>query len=76
LARLGSSEAALAGLRRSVESGFYCFALLTRDPWLDPLRGNAEFREITRLAEAKYRDALEAFIRADGNRVLGLRARM
>ncbi len=76
VARLGNTQAALDGLRRAVEGGFYCFALLTRDPWLDLLRSHPEFREITHLAESRYRDALDAFVQADGNRVLGLGARM
>jgi len=72
LARAGNAPSALAMLRRSVEGGFSCFAFATRDPWLEPLRGGEEFRELLRTMEARERQARAAFIEAGGDRVLAL----
>jgi tetratricopeptide (TPR) repeat protein len=62
---------ALAMLRRAVEGGYYLYTFITRDPWLDSLRGNGEFNSIVRLAEAGYRDAAAAFAAAGGEKLLG-----
>ena len=43
LAFLGLVAQALELLRRVVRGGYHCPAALTRDPWLDALRGEAEF---------------------------------
>jgi serine/threonine protein kinase/tetratricopeptide (TPR) repeat protein len=72
LARLGEHQAALAGLRGVVEGGFFCASFLMRDPWLDPLRSGAEFRDILQLADARQRDAAAAFLSAEGDRILGV----
>ena len=71
LARVGEHQAALARLRDVVDGGFFCASFLTRDPWLDPLRSHAEFRDILQHADARQRDALTAFLAAEGDRVLG-----
>jgi serine/threonine protein kinase len=62
---------ALATFSRAVDGGYYCYSFFTHDPWLDPLRGTAEFTGIVRRAEAGYRDAAEAFVAGGGERVLG-----
>jgi tetratricopeptide (TPR) repeat protein len=46
LSYLGESDRALMALSRSVEWGFFCFPAMVSDPWLDPLRGNPEFKRI------------------------------
>ncbi len=74
LARLGDHEEALRQLRRVVEGGFYCASFYTRDPWLDSLRGSAEFRSILQLADTRQREAAAAFLAAEGDRVLGTSA--
>lgn len=74
LAYLGDTERALDHLRQSIEGGFYCFSFLTRDAWLDSLRTSPEFRAILRVAEVRQREALSAFLDAEGLRILGLRA--
>ena len=62
---------ALSMFRRAVEGGYYCHAFITKDPWLDSLRGNAEFNRIVQLAESAYREAANAFTRAGGVMLLG-----
>ena len=69
---LGETDRALDGLQRSVDAGFACFAAMARDPWLDPLRGHPRFAQILRTAEGRHREAAAAFLKAGGNRVLGL----
>ena len=58
-------------LKQSVEGGFDPYGFLLRDPWLDPLRGTAAFDDIMRFAEARVRDAADAFVSAGGEQVLG-----
>ena len=69
---LGETERALDGLQRSVDAGFACFASMARDPWLDPLRGHPRFAQILRTAEGRHREAAAAFLKAGGDRVVGL----
>jgi hypothetical protein len=72
LAYLGDADAAMSLLRTVVEDGFFCVPAFTRDPWLDTLRGTAEFTAIVRRAEARHRQALISFLTAEGDRVLGI----
>jgi hypothetical protein len=62
---------ALAMLRRAVEGGFYCYPFFARDPRLDPLRTKSGFTDVLRTAEAGYRDAVDAFVAAGGEQILG-----
>jgi hypothetical protein len=70
LARI-EHPSALPMLRRAVEGGYYIYTFITRDPWLDALRGSTEFNAIVRLAESGYRDAAAAFATAGGEKLLG-----
>ena len=72
LAYFGDPAAALPVLDRAVEEGFFCFSTMARDPWLDTLRADPAFTKILRHAEARHREALAAFLQADGDRLLGL----
>jgi non-specific serine/threonine protein kinase len=72
LAFLGLVPEALAMLLRIVEGGYTCPGVLTHDPWLDPLRGEADFVRAVRLAEAGWARAAEAYARAGGERILGV----
>jgi TolB-like protein len=74
LAYLGLVDQALPMLRRVVEGGYHCPSLLTRDPWLDSLRGEAAFVRLVREAEAGRARAAEAYTRAGGERLLGVGA--
>lgn len=73
LAVLGHPRA-LEMLRQTIEGGFYVYAFLARDPWLDGLRTQGEFKSILARAEARYRHAVHAFREADGPRLLGVGA--
>ena len=72
LAYLGDAGTALAYLQRSVTGGFFCFPWLTRDPWIDSLRHRSEFRALLAEAETRHRSAADAFVRAGGDRLLGV----
>jgi serine/threonine protein kinase/tetratricopeptide (TPR) repeat protein len=72
LAYLGYRDEALSFMSSAVEGGFYCVTAFARDPWLDPVRGTQEFGAILRRAEARHRQALIAFITAEGSAVLGV----
>ena len=69
---MGETERALDALQRSVDAGFACFVAMARDPWLDPLRGHPRFAQILHTAEGRHREAAAAFLKAGGDRVLGL----
>ena len=58
-------------IRRSVEGGFHAHALLLRDPWLDPVRGEAGFDDVVRYAAQQVQEAAAAFLAAGGDRLLG-----
>ena len=72
LAYVGEHGEALALLSSAVDGGFFCLPALTRDPWLDPLRGMPEFGALIRRAETRHRQALIAFLNAEGDRILGV----
>ncbi len=70
--RKGDRGRALWHLRRAVDGGFCCLPAMVDNPVLDPLRGEAEFIELLRLAETKHNAAAAAFANAGGDRILGL----
>jgi hypothetical protein len=72
LAFLGLVPQALEMLQRVVDGGFHCPRLLTLDPWLDALRGEASFVRAVRQAEAGRARAAELYVRAGGERLLGV----
>jgi tetratricopeptide (TPR) repeat protein len=72
LAYLGDRGGALELLGDVVKDGFFCLRALTQDPWLDSLRGTAEFAAILRDAESRHRHAVISFLTAEGDRVLGI----
>jgi serine/threonine protein kinase/Tfp pilus assembly protein PilF len=71
-AHVGEMDMAMLGLERAVDRGFFCYPFFVRDPWLDPVRGDARFIEILRRAEALWRDAKRAFDAHPGSRVLSV----
>jgi hypothetical protein len=72
LARIGDEEQALRVLRRAIDGGYCGMPAVLTDRWLDPLRTRAEFRALLDRAAADRRAALDAFIVAGGERVLGV----
>ena len=72
LAQLGEPQKATALIRSAVEGGFFCHPVFARDPWLDSLRGSADFIAVLAESERLHRAAQSTFTRANGDRVLGL----
>jgi serine/threonine protein kinase len=54
-AALGQTVKAMAWLERSVETGFACWPFFQIDPYLERLRGNAEFARLVTGIETKYK---------------------
>jgi TolB-like protein len=71
LSYLNEAERAFAALSKSV-SGFFCYSTLAGDPWLDPLRGYAAFKEILRKTQARHQEALGVFQAEGGPALLGV----
>jgi tetratricopeptide (TPR) repeat protein len=61
LSHLDEAGPALELLERVVAGGFFCYPVLARDPWLNPLRRKAAFTKLLRKAEAQHLDAVAAF---------------
>jgi eukaryotic-like serine/threonine-protein kinase len=74
LARLGDVDRALHTLARTIDGGYCGLPALLTDRWLDSLRGRSEFRALLDRAAADRRAALDAFVVAGGERVLGVMA--
>jgi tetratricopeptide (TPR) repeat protein len=74
LSYLGQAEKALDMLSRAISSGFFCYAAMVRDPWLDGLRTSSEFTNLLRKAQQLHREATAAFFAAGGDLLLGIRA--
>jgi tetratricopeptide (TPR) repeat protein len=58
---LGDKAAALPTLRRSVESGFFCYPYITFDPLLSSLREENDFPPILELARQRHESFKRAF---------------
>jgi len=74
-ARVGGLDQALTMLDLAERGGFFCYPFFMRDPWIDPLRGDARLNGILHRAEAKWRDAKTAFENHPGSRVLTIGAK-
>jgi TolB-like protein len=70
-AYLSDIERALVILARAVDEGFFCYPALTRDPWLDSVRGTPEFIRIMRRALEQHTAAFRAYVETGGERILG-----
>lgn len=58
---LGDKASALRNLRRSVESGFFCYPYFTTDPLLNILRGEPEFKSILEIARLRHESFKRVF---------------
>jgi len=74
LTYLGEEDKALQMLGRSVDSGFFCYPAMVRDPWLDPLRGLPEFTGFLHKAQERQREAIRSFVSLGGDALLGMHA--
>ena len=70
LAHLNEIGPALDLFERVVTGGFFCFPAMARDPWLDSLRGKPAFSWLLQRAQVQHQEALEAFTRLRGDKVL------
>ena len=74
-ARVGLLDDALLMFDIVERNGFFCYQMFARDPWLDPLRGDPRFTVVVRRAEARSREARQAFENHPGSRVLTIGSR-
>jgi serine/threonine protein kinase len=74
LSYLRQEDEALETLSHSIDSGFFCYPAMVRDPWLDPLRSHPEFTAILRKCQQLHREASAAFLSFGGDTLLGLPA--
>ena len=58
-------------LKRTVEGGYFCYPLMASDPWLDPIRDDAEFQRILSRALALHQGAIQMFRAEGGPELLG-----
>ncbi len=72
LARINELDRAGELFARVVPGGFFCFAAMARDPWLDPLRGRPAFDRLLRQARTRYCEAEATFTREQGDVMLGV----
>ena len=75
LARLGETDRALETLRESMVGGFVSYRALDRHPWLVSLRTEPAFTGLRELARQHYNEAVQAFVAANGEQVLGVAVR-
>jgi serine/threonine-protein kinase len=71
---LGEQDQALEILARAINNGFFCYAAMVRDPWLDAIRARPEFTALLRKAHQLHREALTSFLAAGGDSLLGVSA--
>jgi eukaryotic-like serine/threonine-protein kinase len=71
LAYLGEADRATRLLKRTVDGGYFCYPQMASDPWLDPIRGDAEFKRILHRAQALHEEAMEVFRAEGGPPLLG-----
>jgi serine/threonine protein kinase len=71
LAYLSDTARAIRILNTTVEGGYFCYPQIASDPWLDPIRGDVEFKRILRRAQALHQEAMEVFKAEGGPGLLG-----
>ena len=64
------SDKAVPALARAVESGYFNFPTLARDPWLQPLRASREFDALLQQAATRHQQAHAIFVKAGGPQFL------
>jgi serine/threonine protein kinase/tetratricopeptide (TPR) repeat protein len=71
LAFLGDAWRATRALKAAVDGGYFCYPQMASDSWLDPVRGDAEFKRILNRALARHLEAIEVFRAEGGPALLG-----
>ena len=73
LAHLGQTDIALREFVRAVNGGYFLYTAFTSDPWLANLRGRDAFEAAVDVARRGHQDAVAAFKKAGGERIVGIR---
>jgi DNA-binding winged helix-turn-helix (wHTH) protein/TolB-like protein len=60
---LGDKSSAIRALRMSVQSGFFCYPYLSRDPLLNDVRGEPEFEQILGVARQRHEAFKNSFFK-------------
>lgn len=71
LSRLEQTGQALEVFERVVGGGYFCYPMMARDPWLDPLRRKPAFRKLLGRAEQQHQEAVTAFDKVSGGTLRG-----
>ncbi len=71
LAYLNDAGRATLVLKSTVDGGYFCYPQIASDPWLDPIRGHAEFKQILHTAQTRHQEAIEVFRNDGGPSLLG-----
>jgi tetratricopeptide (TPR) repeat protein len=71
LAYLSDAGRATRLLKRTVDGGYFCYPQMASDPWLDPIRGDTEFKRILHRAQVLHQEAIEMFRAEGGPPLLG-----
>jgi len=71
LAYLRDASRATRLLKRTVDGGYFCYPQMASDPWLDPIRSDAEFKQILNRAQTLHQEAIEVFRAESGPALLG-----
>jgi eukaryotic-like serine/threonine-protein kinase len=71
LAYLSDIGRATHVLKSTVDGGYFCYPQMASDPWLDPVRGDAEFKRILQRAQTLHQEAIEVFRAEGGPPLLG-----
>jgi len=71
LSYLGETASAITQLKTVIDNGYRCYPQLASDPWFDPIRGDAEFKQILHRAEVLHQEAIGVFKAEGGPALLG-----
>jgi hypothetical protein len=71
LAYLSDASRAIRLLNTTVDGGYFCYPQMASDPWLDSIRGDAEFKRILHRAQERHQEAIEVFRAEGGPGLLG-----
>ena len=72
LGYLQERDRALMALSHSVDQGFFGYPAMLRDPWLDSLREEHEFKRILDKAHSRHQEAVALFAAEGGDSLLGV----
>ena len=67
--RLGAHDRAAIELRRVVDGGFWCYDTFMRDPWLDPIRGRADVRQLLDVAREHVERTRTIFMESNSRKL-------